>query len=62
MGLAMKATYYKHHWVQEPDTRAFECHECGERTVWAKNVTQFVTIKANQDERCLVEFDYEGEL
>jgi hypothetical protein len=59
----MKATYYSHRWVQEPDTRAYECHECGELTVYGKSVSNWVTIRpATWDDRCLVEFDYQEEL
>jgi hypothetical protein len=62
MELAMKATYYKHLWIQEPDTSAFECYVCEERTVRAEGVPGWVTINKNRDEPCLVEFDYKGEL
>ena len=51
----MKATYYKHNWVQEPDTRWFECHDCGELSAYSKQATQWVTVRPEGwTESCLV--------
>lgn len=58
----MKAHYYKHTWVQEPEQRGWECYECGERSVYHAPIAGFITLwTATDANKCLRVIDYKEE-